>query len=430
MSKCETMVEKSPATPWRCGIPLGPECYRHVLRRAIFDCCKWHTQVNGQPVLCSFPLLLDRSVWNGLTRQAEKLAREVLAAEHELLRRTDLHSELGLPRALRSRLRRTLASGPTNGGVRTMRFDFHWTVEGWRISEANTDVAGGYIEASGVTRLIADHNPGCCPPGDPAGALIAAIRRQLGTGSKVGLMHATVYVEDRQMMLYLAQRLEEQGISAFLFDPTQLVWQQGMAGVANDNYRGPLDLVFRFFPAEWLLHLSARTGWEHLIAGGRTSVCNPGYAVLTQSKRFPLVWDRLATLLPTWRLLLPETRAPDRLHFDDVRGWVLKPALGHEGHNVGIHGVTEESTWRTIRRRARWNSGAWTAQRRFTPLALPTPEGLLYPCLGIYVIDGQAAGAYGRVATRPLIDDRSREIAVLLAPSTAEESTGATRGSL
>ncbi len=34
---------------------------------------------------------------------------------------------------------------------------------------------------------------------------------------------------------------------------------------------------------------------------------NPGSAVLTESKRFPLVWDRLSTELPTWRRLLPAT---------------------------------------------------------------------------------------------------------------------------
>jgi hypothetical protein len=47
-------------------------------------------------------------------------------------------------------------------------------------------------------------------------------------------------------------------------------------------------------------------------------------------------------------------------------------------------------------------------------MPLATPDGPLYPSLGVYVIDGKAAGAYGRIGARRLIDDRSREIAVLV----------------
>jgi len=37
-----------------------------------------------------------------------------------------------------------------------------------------------------------------------------------------------------------------------------------------------------------------------------------------------------------------------------------------------------------------------------------------YPSVGIYTIDGHAAGAYGRIAERPLIDGRARDAAVLV----------------
>jgi hypothetical protein len=96
---------------------------------------------------------------------------------------------------------------------------------------------------------------------------------------------------------------------------------------------------------------------------------------------------------------------------------VLKPALGHEGRDVGIDGVTEPAAWSAIRRAAARDPDAWAAQRRFAVPELPTPEGPLYPCLGVYVIDGRAAGAYGRAGVRPLIDDRSREVAVLVRQS-------------
>jgi glutathionylspermidine synthase len=295
-----------------------------------------------------------------------------------------------------------------------MRFDFHWTTEGWRISEANTDVAGGFIEASGVTSLMAAHYPATMPIGDPAGALAEAIHGTITSTDPVGFMHLTCYTEDRQIMLYLARRLQKRTIATCLFNPSQLRWSNGQAEVACEQYEGPLSLVFRFLPAEWLLQFSKQTGWTHFLCGGRTAACNPAYTVLTQSKRFPLVWDQLVMPLPTWRSLLPETRSPHDVQGDVDGEWVLKPALGYEGRDVGLSDVTEDTDWERIQNEARKNPAVWVAQRRFQCLPLETPEGPMYPCVGIYVIEGRAAGAFGRMGLRPLIDDRSREIAVLM----------------
>jgi glutathionylspermidine synthase len=158
------------------------------------------------------------------------------------------------------------------------------------------------------------------------------------------------------------------------------------------------------------------------MAGGLTPCCNPGYAILTQSKRFPLTWDRLSAALPTWRALLPQTRSPGREIDPADRGWVYKPALGHEGRDIGMSDVTEPGDWARIRGAAVQDPGAWVVQRRFETLPLPTPQGPMYPCLGIYVIDGRAAGAYGRIGVRPLIDGRCREVAVLVRPGSLAEA--------
>ncbi len=385
-----------------------------MLQRAIFDCCKWHLQTQDRPVLCSFPLVPTVSTWAHLSGLATALARETLAAEEELLQRSELHDRLGLPSALRRCLRGIPKAAPTPGGVRAMRFDFHWTTTGWRISEANTDVAGGWIEASGVTALLAADYPDCQPAGDPAGVLSDAILRVVGPGAMVGLMHLTIFSEDRQIMLYLARRLQERGLTPSLFSPEQLGWDRGQARVQSAWYSGPVALVFRFFPAEWLPRLPARTGWQNFLAGGRSAVCNPAYAVLTQSKRFPLVWDDLSTPLPTWRALLPATWSPRDVAGELEDGWVLKPALGHEGDSVAMPGVSDPADWQQIRRTALKNPDAWAAQQRFETLPLATPEGPTYPCLGIYVIDGRVAGAFGRLAARPLIDAESQEVVVLI----------------
>lgn len=370
------------------------------------------------PVFCQFPLELSQSAWSELSSLAAALAKETLAAEMELLHRVDLHTNLGLPPLVRRCLRCIPTEGPTQCGPRIMRFDFHWTRDGWQISEANTDVAGGFIESSGATRLMAMERQESRLPGDPAGILSDAVLRVVGRGALVGLMHLTIYSEDRQVMLYLARRLEEAGLITCLFSPEQLRWKSGQAIVDCDWHKGPVDLLIRFFPTEWLPRLPSKTAWAGFFAGGRTRVSNPAYAVLTQSKRFPLVWDKLATRLATWRSLLPQTFSPREVQVTLDGDWVLKPALGHEGHNVAIHGVNEPEDWERVHNTAKKDPEAWAAQRRFEILPLITSDGPMYPCVGVYVIDGCVAGAYGRVASRPLIDDRSREVAVLVKHST------------
>jgi hypothetical protein len=75
----------------------------------------------------------------------------------------------------------------------------------------------------------------------------------------------------------------------------------------------------------------------------------------------------------------------------------------------------------------RWFPSGWAAQRRFAATAFRVREKELYPSVGIYTIDGHAAGAYGRIAERPLIDGRARDAAVLVS---IDDGEGDTRTSL
>ena len=142
-------------------------------------------------------------------------------------------------------------------------------------------------------------------------------------------------------MTFVSRRLEARGIRAHLASPGHLRWQDGRARLEAAWWSGPLDLVVRFFPAEWLGELPKASGWRHLFAGSRTPISNPATALLTQSKRFPLVWDALSTPLPTWRALLPETRELRDAPWRSSRDWILKPALGRVGEGIGITGLTE-----------------------------------------------------------------------------------------
>ena len=79
-----------------------------------------------------------------------------------------------------------------------MRFDFHLTTEGWRISEVNSDVPGGFTEASHFARLVSGEY-GLPPAGDPLAAWANAIAHS-AAGKPVALAYTPGFVEDMQIM--------------------------------------------------------------------------------------------------------------------------------------------------------------------------------------------------------------------------------------
>lgn len=405
-------------TPWVEVEPLGPPEHARLRRRAIFECCKWDPQVEDVSTVASFPLMLRREAWEKIAGLSEILTTEALAAEEELAHRPELHRLLGLPRPVRRALREVRRLGPARGMARVLRFDFHWTREGWRISEANTDVPGGFNEGSGFARLFAHSFPGSEPAGDPAGDLAESVAAETSPGSRIALVHATAYTDDRQVMEFLARELEARGRRPVLAAPDHLCWREGEAWMGSK-----VEAIVRFFPAEWLPNLPRACGWKQFFRGSRTPVSNPAAALLTQSKRFPLVWDRLKTALPAWRRLLPETRDPRQADWKkEPDAWVLKPALGRVGDGIGLAGATSEKEWKQIRRELRFGSRWWAAQRRFEAVPMAVGGEIYYPCIGVYTIAGRTAGAYGRLARRPIINHLAQDAAVLIEPPRQEEA--------
>ena len=401
--------------PWVPVEPLDAAQFAELRRRAIFDCCKWDPQVGDTCAIARSPLVVTRSAWDEVVQIAEALARETLAAEREIAQRPELHRALGLPRAVRRALRRGASAGAPLDAARLVRFDFHYTTDGWRISEANCDVPGGLNEASGLPLAIGAHYAWAAPVGDPAGAYARALAARTGQGGTVALVHATAYSDDQQMMAFVARQLEAAGVTAHLASPGHLRWRDAHAELSAGWWQGPLDLVVRFFPAEWLGDLPAKTGWPLLFAGARTPLSNPATAILTQSKRFPLLWDALRTPLPTWRARLPETRDPRSAPWRTSDEWIVKPALGRVGEGIGMRDLVRPAEMRRIARYVRWWPGAWVAQRRFTLVPLTIAGTRFFPCLGVYTLDSHVVGAYGRLASVPLIDARAADAAVLAA---------------
>jgi hypothetical protein len=381
----------------------------------MFECNKWDPQFGDGCVIARSPLVIRRDAWSEVSVLAAALARETLAAEAELAGRPELHRRLGVGRGIRRAFARVSSIGPASGTARLIRFDFHFTHDGWRISEANADVPGGLNEASGLPELVGPHYPGTASAGDPTRSYVQALRGSLPDHRCVALVHATAYSDDHQMMAFLAKTLRAAGVRAHLASPAHLRWRRGRAWLEARWWRGPLDAVVRFFPADWLSLLPRACGWPFLFAGSKTPLSNPASALLVQSKRFPLVWEDLRTKIPTWRALLPETRDPRSAPWFTDEAWILKPTFGRAGEGLGIPGLAVAADWRRIRRSATWLPRAWVAQRRFETVPVELGGMPVYPCLGVYTVEDRVVGAYGRIARRPLIDSHAEDAAVLLA---------------
>lgn len=398
--------------PWTVPDPIPDAQFRELRLRMIFDHHKWDSQFEDIDSIGRRVLVLDGSAWDQLRRQSEQLWVEALAAEQEILCRPDLCRMLGLGRRLQKACTRTARQVPATAMARVTRFDFHFTEEGWRISEANSDVPGGFIESCAFAELACKCHPRTCSAPDVGRLYAQAVASSLGRGARVAFVHATAYTDDRQVMVFLAERFSDEGLAPVLVSPADLVWVGGIPRSAGDAKE--FDGIVRFFPAEWLLNIPRRNAWQRYFHGAAVPQSNPGYALISQSKRFPLVWDRLRTPLPTWKALLPQTCDPREVDWRKSDDWVLKPALGRVGEWIGIRGVTADKEWREIARHAARHPGFWAAQRRFQAVPAVGGNESLYPCVGVFVVDGKACGLYGRAAPVPLIDSHAQEIAVLI----------------
>jgi glutathionylspermidine synthase len=222
-------------------------------------------------------------------------------------------------------------------------------------------------------------------------------------------------------MAYLAGLLRKLGCAAHLCSPAHLRWHDSIAHLESSWHRGPLGAVVRFHQVEWMASHARCKHWPHFFTDSRTPIANAGVSILTESKRFPLVWPQLKTELPTWRELLPETRDPRHAPWKTDDAWLLKSAYCNAGESVTIRALQNSRQWRAACRSVFWQRRHWIAQKRFETLPLQTPLGRLYPCIGVYTIDGKAAGIYARASAKPFIDCSAIDVAVLLAPDLAAE---------
>ncbi|MFS0723577.1 glutathionylspermidine synthase family protein [Paenibacillus sp. 1P07SE] len=378
----------------------------------IFKAYKWDPQVEDHNTVARHVLLLSREAAGELERQAELLAQETVRMEEALLGRLSLARQLGLPRQIQQTLER-LQGYDSSRHVRLMRFDFHPAPDGWAISEVNSDVPGGLAEAAVLPGIAARYFPGYEPRHDIAAYLLDGFRARIGEAGTLALVHATAYSDDRQVMEYLSDYFQAHGYDTVMAAPDHIRWESKQAYSLAAGQEGQLDGLLRFYPLEWLTNLPRRSQWRDFY-DGETSACNHPIAMLTQSKRLPLIWDELGVELSAWKRMLPETRDPRQVSRPGEE-WVYKPALGRVGEGILIPEAVTAKERRKIERSVRWRPGRWIAQRRFVSQTLPAGEqGEYHLCIGVFTVGGRCAGFYGRISPYARIDHKAIDIPVLV----------------
>jgi Glutathionylspermidine synthase preATP-grasp len=281
----------------------------------------------------------------------------------------------------------------------------------------NSDVCGGFTEASCFAEVMAKATGRGAVAGDPGAAWADAIAAGMPAGAMVVLLSAPGWVEDAQVVAHLAARLRARGLDAELASPHHLRWTSGRARLRSDFRHAPVHAILRFYQVAWIVDLPCRDAWMPLFRGGRTPVSNPSCAALTETKRLPLVWSELDASTVAWRRAMPEARDPCDPRA--ARGlwsgdWVLKPAFGNTGDHVALRAGMSRRAWAGRVAAALAQPRRWVAQRRFESIPVPSPQGPLHACVGVYVVDGQVAGAYGRLSPSPVIDHAAIDTAVLV----------------
>lgn len=392
-------------------IKIKENLYKDYRNEVIFNSYKWDPQVADHNTISEYVLVIDNQTATFLEEMAEKLSLETIEMEKELVKKPKLVKQLGLPKKIEKELLK-IENYQEENHIRLMRFDFHPTKEGWKISEVNSDVPGGYAEASTLPEIASKYFLNLKPRLNFGSILLDAFKRKIPEGGNVGLIYATSYVDDRQVMQFFGDLLKKSNRKPYYLAPDNIKWINDTPYSNLDNNE-KLDGFLRFFPFEWLCSLPRYAKWRNLLKTDVAS-CNHPIAMLTQSKRLPLVWDMLDANKDTWKMLLPKTIDPKKVKFEKG-DFIYKPALGRVGDGITIKGVMPEKELKKVMQAVKKYPKDWVAQEKFESQELLTPDGAkMHLCIGVFTVNGKRAGFYGRISPYPRIDSHAKDIPILV----------------
>lgn len=389
--------------------------YNEYKLDVMLDCYKWDPQFCDNNTVAKYALVLTAKEHEELKLLTEKLIKETIEAENFLNKNLKYTKALEIPNKFRNDIKSMKNYNPEKH-IRLMRFDFHPTLENkWAVSEVNSDVPGGFAEATLMNRkaleYLSNENYYAISFGD---FLADAIKKKVRQGGRIMLVHCTSYSDDRQVMQFLGDKLSGIGYEVIYAAADQLKFENGKAISILNNREGEVDGIIRFSPLEWVADMKTKN-W-HGYFDTETVSCNHPIAIFAQTKRFPFVWDLLESKgidLSTWRELLPETLEVNDKKVDDK--FIYKPVYGRVGENISIKEACKDDEYKKILKDVKRHPKKYLAQKKFNSRPLTNEDGEeFHVCIGSYGVENSHAGYYARISRSPRIDSYAADIPVLI----------------
>lgn len=395
-------------------IKISEEKYYDYRIQAMFDCYKWDPQFCDTNTLAKHVLVLSKEEDEEVAELTKKLDKETRQAEEYLNKNIKIAKKLALPAKIIEQIH-NMQSYDKLKNIRLMRYDFHPSVDGWVVTEVNSDVPGGFAESSllpDLARKTIDRDDlEYTSFGDK---MVTAINNKLNKKGTIMMVHCTCFSDDRQVMQYMGDRLEQEGYKIIYGAADHINFKDKKAYSILENNQEEIDLIFRFTPLEWLIQMKPRR-WDGYF-NKTTMACNHPIAIYAQSKRFPFIWSDLEKAginMETWKKLLPET-----IEVKDANsreGFIYKPIYGRVGERISIKEACKDDEYIKILEDVKKHPKQYLAQRQFESAPIKTNDGEQYHiCLGSYTIEGEHAGYYARMSPYPRIDSYASDIPVLV----------------
>ena len=396
-------------------VKIPEDKYYNYRLQAMFDCYKWDPQFYDSNTLAKYVLILTKEENDEVIRLTEKLDTETRLAEEYLNKNIKIAKKLALPKKILEQIPNMQTYDKTQN-IRLMRYDFHPSINSsWVVTEVNSDVPGGFAESSllpDLARKMID-----IPElefNSFGERMVEAINNKLNKNGTIMMVHCTCFSDDRQVMQYIGDRLEEEGYRNLYGAADHIKFKDKRAHCILDNNQENIDLIFRFTPLEWLIQMKPRRwdGYFNTI----TKSCNHPISIYVQSKRFPFVWNDLENVgisMKTWKNLLPET-----IDIKDIcsrEGFIYKPVYGRVGERISIKEACKGDEYAKILKDVKKHPKQYLAQKKFQSIPLRCDNGVEYHiCLGSYIIENKHAGYYARMSLYPRIDSYAADVPVLV----------------
>lgn len=365
-----------------------------MVDRMSIDYLMWNAYVDGRLSALAEPVRIPRAELDGLAALSERFARLLEKTIDRVAADPGLIAFYGFSPALRRMIECERRRLP----IALARYDAFRTPGGWRFSEFNCDVPGGVHEGAGLNDLIG---------GDPSGFQVVPLLTEAlcrdTVRPTVAVCYASGYAEDLEQCQFLRREWNRVGIRAILCNPENLVWN----GRDLRAFGEKIDVVYRFFPGEWLAGVGNFDALLGAAASGGLPMINGFTSIIAQSKKTMALWhERMDLFEPGEQALIreyvPVTEAfrPARLdrYRRDRQRLVVKRQFGRIGEEVLMGSHCTDDEWADWLGWPASEPEQWIVQERFDNLPIQVDGETIYGCFGPYVVDGKFAGLYSRFA--------------------------------